>query len=317
MKVHPECRAFVAVVEELLERRRQELVSGSLPSQRWQIDDWGPRKWHHTELEDTVYSSYKRMRQGSITRPPRRQIVMDIADYLNCSLAERNRLLLAAHLMPVEPYHTGNELQSLVRLTAEATIHLPMPLMIINRDWRIHYANDHLLAFYDITADQLATIAPERLNVLHLLFDPTLPFYANIIAHHESSQQMALQTITGFKTANRLCQHESWYQETVDHLMLLPDFARSWQQIVIDQPAPVDRGPASSVVFTSTLPCLHDMTRLARLRPLLISAGYFHFDFPLAVGFVPADDATRALFQEIGLPYPLHNEQSSGGHFVL
>src|SRR5579884_638329 len=307
-KVHPDCRAFVAVVEELLERRRQELLSGEAHAARWQIDDWGPRKWHRTELEDTVYSSYKRMRQGSITRPPRRQIVMDIADYLNCSLAERNRLLLAAHLLPVEPYHTGGELQALVRMTAEATSHLPMPLMIINRDWRIHYASAHLLALYDISAEQLAVIPPERLNVLHLLFDPALPFYANVTAHHDSWQQMALQTITGFKMANRLCQHEPWYQETVDHLMLLPEFSWVWQQVRLDQPLPTDRAPMSSVVFASTLPCLHDTTRIARLRPLLISAGYFEFDFPLAVGFVPADDATRTLFQEIGLPFPPQNE---------
>lgn len=270
-KVHPDCRAFVTVVEELLARRQHEYLTGARSVPSWQVDEWGPRKWHRTELEDMVYSSYKRMRQGAITRPPRRQVVMDIADYLNCSLRERNHLLLAAHLQPIEAYVTGAELQMLVRLSAEAALHLPMPWMIINRDWHVEYANEHLLALYAVRLDQLAAIPPERFNVLHLLFDPALPFYANITIDRMAWEQMALLTVLGFKQANRFCQNEDWYGEVVNRLMVLPDFARIWREADLEQQS---KTLPVGVTFATTLPGLPHSVCLAQLRPLLISVGY-------------------------------------------
>lgn len=313
-RVHPDCRAFVAVVEELLERRQRDSFVTGQPSHSWQTDEWGPRKWHRTELEDMVYSSYRRMRQGSITRPPRRQVVLDIADYLNCSLEERNRLLVAAHLLPVEPYLTGDDLRALVELSAEAAHHLAMPWMIINRDWRIHYTNSHLLDLYDISAAEVAAIEPERFNVLHLLFDPTLPFYANMMVDRDAWTEMALLTVRGFRQANRFCEYEPWYHEGVSRLMALPDFSSIWQRASTDHPS---NAPIAEAVFATMLPALRDPSCVARLRPLLISAGYFQFDFPRIVGFVPADISTQALFERVGLPFPQTSLESSTEHFVL
>jgi hypothetical protein len=311
-QVHPDCRTFVAVVEELLERRQEERRLGGDAARTGHDAEWGLRKWHRTELEDMVYASYKRMRQGAITRPPRRQVVMDIADYLNCSLEERNRLLLAARLTPVERYHTGSHLQTLVTLSAEAAQPLPMPWMIINWDWRIHHVNAHLLALYDLSAEEVAAIAPERFNVLDLLFDPTLPFSAHLV-DRARWRRMATLTVRGFRMANRFCEFDSWYRETVARLMTLPDFAPIWSQASID--GAIDDAPAD-VIFTTALPALHDSSLLARIRPLLISAGYFQFDFPRIIGFVPADSATRALFQRVELPFPAGSEGESDAHFV-
>src|SRR5438128_3725909 len=102
-KVHPDCRDFVVVIEELLSRRREELADGIEPHSLFD-NEWGPRTWTQTDMEDMVYSSYKQMRRGRITRPPKREIVMDIADYLNCTMQERNRLLEAAHFAPIDIY---------------------------------------------------------------------------------------------------------------------------------------------------------------------------------------------------------------------
>ncbi len=136
-EVHPDCRDFVTQVEMLLLWRQQETVEGTIKQPvDEQEDDWGPRKWHRKELEDMVYSSYKRMRQGHITRPPRREVVLEIADYLHCSFEERNRLLIAAHTLPVEQYLTGPALANMVHEIREVACVLPMPALIINRDWQ-------------------------------------------------------------------------------------------------------------------------------------------------------------------------------------
>jgi hypothetical protein len=290
-RVHPACRDFVRTVEELLERRRQEQMAGRLAA-AYDQERWWPRSWHRTELEDSVYSSYKQMRQGRITRPPRRETVMEIADYLNCTIAERNRLLIAAHAAPVSPYLTGERLAELLPVAIEVASQLAIPAMVINRDWQIHYLNQGMLDTFPVSAEQFATVRPDQQNVLHLLFDPALPLHAHLIAYPDSWERMVRQTIYGFKLANLLCQHEPWYAELVEQLMKLPRFEHHWQTIYIDRSFDVDpsallRDPM--VTLEVALGSVQPPAAHLRLRPVIISVGYFQFDFPLVLAFFPTD----------------------------
>jgi MmyB-like transcription regulator ligand binding domain len=302
--IHPDCVEFVRVIEALLLFRQQEAGRGRkiLPYDSWE-DEWGPRKWHRTELEDMVYSSYKRMRQGHITRPPRREVVMEIADYFQCTLLERNRLLLAAHTFPVELYLTGLELERVLRVVIETACVLPIPAMIINRDWRIHYLNESILRLYDVSPEQIAALPASSVNMLQLLFDPALPLYPNLIVNRESWVQMALQTLYGFKMANLLSMYEPWYQQVVSQLARLPEFSWYWQQVHLEKR--VEAAPTSAVGVTleTTVPRLGDPSRSLSLRPLVISTGYFHYTFPQIIGLLPISPEGQAIFEEIGLPY--------------
>ena len=313
--VHPDCVEFVKVIEELLLLRQEEAGQRrpSLPHDAWD-DDWGPRKWHRTELEDMVYSSYKRMRQGHITRPPRREVVMEIADYFQCTLLERNRLLLAAHTFPVELYLQGPELERMLRVVIEIARALPMPAMIINRDWRIHYFNEALLRLYDVSPQQIAELPASSLNFLQLLFDPELPLYANLMIHRASWEQMALQTIYGFKMANLLSMYEPWYQQVVSQLMRLPAFSWYWQQVHLEKHVEAATTSPAGVTLSTAVPRLGDSSRSLSLRPLVISTGYFHYTFPQMIGLLPVSAEDQAIFEKVGLPYltPL-----PGGQIVL
>ncbi|HEY1349479.1 MAG TPA: hypothetical protein VGF67_07645 [Ktedonobacteraceae bacterium] len=302
--VHPDCVAFVRAVEELLSLRQQAARQGrqTPPFDVWE-DDWGPRKWHRTELEDMVYSSYKRMRQGHITRPPRREVVMEIADYFQCTLLERNRLLLAAHTFPVEPYLTGAELERILAVVIATACTLPMPAMVINRDWRIHYLNEALLLLYDLSAEQIARLPASAVNMLQLLFDPTLPLYPNLMIDRASWEQMALQTIYGFTLANLLSVYEPCYQQVVSQLLRLPEFVRYWRQVQREKPAASTALSAASVTLQTAIPRLGDSSRALSLRPLVISTGYFQYTFPQIIALLPASPRDQAMFEEIGLPY--------------
>ncbi len=301
--VHPECVEFVRVIEELLLLRQQEAGQHrqALPYDAGE-DDWGPRKWHRTELEDMVYSSYKRMRQGHITRPPRREVVMEMADYFQCTLLERNRLLLAAHTFPVELYLRGPELLRVLRVAIDIARALPMPAMIINRDWRIHYLNEGTLRLYDVSAEQIAELPASSVNLLQLLFDPTLPLYPNLMINRESWTQMALQTIYGFKMANFLSMYEPWYQQVVDQLMRLPAFSWYWQQAHLEKHMEAAPTSAAGVTLETAVPRLGDPSRSLSLRPLVISIGYFHYTFPQIIGLLPLSASDQAIFEEVGLP---------------
>ncbi len=290
--IHPDCQAFVLCVESLLERRRAELrrpAAGALPA-----NAWGPRSWFRTELEDMVYSSYKQMRKGRITRPPRREVVMELADYLECTLEERNRLLLAAGAAPIAPYLTGAELHAALRIATGVAEQLAIPAVIITRDWHIHYFNDQLIQLFEVTPAQLAALAPHQFNVLHLLFDPALPLHPHLIQNRDSWTRMARQTIYAFKGANQLNQFDGWYSEVLAQLLALPEFADHWASVTVDQPFAADLS-ACNQASTLTLefqvqPAAGPAQRIW-LRPLLISVGYFQFDFPQIVAFVPADGA--------------------------
>ena len=298
---HPACRDFVGVVEDLLARRRADLHPAAQAS--WNHDGWGPRMWTRTELEDIVYSSYKQMRRGRITRPPRREIVMDIADYLGCTLDERNRLLLAADAAPIAPYLTGAELQAVIRIAQEVAEPLPMPAIIINRDWHVHYLNDYMLALFNVTSAQLAALEPDQLNVLHLLFDPDLPLYEHLIENRESWIRMVRQTLYGFKLANMLSRFEPWYCSLVEQLMQLPEFEAHWESVHIDEKAGVDlQATLDSPTILLEIRIHQPVARTAWVRPLLVSVGYFQFDFPQIVAFVPADATSRATFHNLHIP---------------
>lgn len=313
--IHSDCLEFVRVVEELLLLRQQSArqEQQTLDVEVWE-DDWGPRKWHRTELEDMVYSSYKRMRQGHITRPPRREVVMEIADYLQCTLLERNRLLLAARTFPVEPYLTGSALEDVLPVAIETARLLPMPAMILNRDWRIHYLNEALLHLYDISPEQIAQLPTSSVNMLQLLFDPALPLYPNLMINRASWEQMALQTIYGFTLANLLSMYEPWYQQVVSQLLHLPEFARCWRQVRREKRTGAAPASLANVTLETAAPRLGDPSRALSLRPLVISTGYFQYTFPQIIGLLPVSAKDRAIFEEIGLPYlrPL-----PGGQLVL
>lgn len=297
--IHPDCAEFVTTVEELLTRRQQELADGTY-SRSWE-DEWGPRFWTRTEMEDMVYSSYKQMRRGRITRPPRREVIMDIANYLNCTLEERNRLLVSANLAPVDPYLTGKALEELLQPTIEIAESLDMPAVIINRDWRIHYLNPQMLVLYGVTPEQLEAVPPEDRNILCLLFDPQLPLYINLIDNAASWTRMVRQTIYGFKVANRLCQYELWYQDLVEQLMQLPEFEYHWKTVRTDIPFDQDMSATNlPILLDSKTPGLHVHSRRSWLRPLVISVGYFQFDFPQIVAFLPANKEARFNLAEIG-----------------
>lgn len=303
MNIHPDCRDFVITIEELLNRRQEEINRGTVvPS--WDYDEWGPRLWNRTEMEDMVYSSYKQMRRGRITRPPRREIVMQIADYLNCTLEERNRLLISAEIAPLDPYLTGEALEASLHPTIAIAAAMELPAMVINRDWHIHFLNDPILTMYDVTVEQLQAIPTEQQNALRLLFDPRLPLYPNLIGNEGSWTRMARQTIYGFKSANRLSQFEPWYQNLIQQWLSLPTFEYHWKSVRTDIPFEQDPSSINSpsvIAVNSAVPRIREATPTVWLRPLVISPGYFQFDFPKIVAFMPADEEARLTLAEVGI----------------
>lgn len=301
-KVHPACRDFVAIVEELLSLRRGELERGERSNARF-VDGWGPRVWNRTEMEDMVYSSYKQMRRGRITRTPRRNVVMEIADYLNCTVEERNRLLQSADYAPIDIYLTGERLEELLKPAIQIAATTDAPAMVINRDWQIHYLNKAMMVLYNITPEQLQAFPEKQLNGIRVLFDPQMPLYRSLIDNDTSWRRMARQTVYGFKLANRLCQFEDWYQQLVAEWMTLPEFEDIWNTVRTDTLFEQDQSAINqpaAVLLDTAIPGANVAGARSWLRPVLISVGYFQYDFPQILSLLPADEEARLTLLEIG-----------------
>src|SRR5689334_19489735 len=58
------------------------------------------KRFTQQELTDEACPTYKNLLVGRSQRIPSRQTLMQIADYLECSMVQRNNLLLAARYLP-------------------------------------------------------------------------------------------------------------------------------------------------------------------------------------------------------------------------
>lgn len=299
-RIAPDCRDLALVIEELLARRRQDAARRALLAAPSRLQhDW-LKEWNRDELCDVVYSSYKALLKGAIRRPPRRQVVMELADYLECSLAERNRLLVAARYAPEQPYLQGAQLDAALAVAQTVIDELPLPAHSLTRDWDIHLLNDRLLRLLGLTPEQMAALAPEQRNVLELVFDPDLPLHALLSPNPETWDQTARREVYGFKQQNQLCQYDDWYAARIERLLRLPEFASYWQQTTLDaSPASAaDHHTFSTYLFELRYP---DGTTL-HVRSLLIALG--DIDYPKVIAYIPADQPTREVFARWGLAAP-------------
>jgi hypothetical protein len=279
--------AFMEAINDILKRRQAELKCGT--PRRMFFKDWD-RTWTLNELRDTTFH----MRR--VKRPPSRSTIMDIADYAECDLDERNRLLILTEHMPFVPLLGGSELKRLVEHVRPRMEYLPFPAYIVNRDWRILAMNQYMYSFFDFTQDLIDAVPVEHLNVLRLVFDPNLPIRSQLGGSWEAA---ARRNIYGFKKENVLCQFELWYQEHVVELMSLPDFSEIWEDVDVDHYlAEEPNNPYLPFYITYRKTPYGDL----KFQSLVISLG--NEDYPQIVAYVPVDDRDQILFAKLGLPTP-------------
>lgn len=128
--VRDECLEFAHALDTLLARRRKEIRDGQPLRVAW-FQEYGHRSWTQEECDLVAYSSYPDLRKGKIAKPPSKEKVMAIGNYLECTLEERNRLLLAANHAPIQPYLDRELLIPILRIAQSIAEYLPLPSYVI------------------------------------------------------------------------------------------------------------------------------------------------------------------------------------------
>jgi hypothetical protein len=250
------------------------------------------KRFTQQELNDEACLTYKNWLIGRSNRLPSRSMLMTIADYLECSLSERNDLLVAAQYLPEQPEWEGAELRRALEQAQQVMETLPYPASVITHTFQIQAANEFFLRLLDLPP--LETIPPHQRSTIHFLFHPDFSRRSTINEEaHALWQQNVLSGIQLFKRQNVLSQYDAWYQQLVKQWCALPGFQEYWEkarEATGQEVAPTKMMPARMATTGELLPI--------RVRHMLVStSGKIS---PAVSAFLPVDEAARAVFASFG-----------------
>jgi hypothetical protein len=248
------------------------------------------KRFTQQELNDEVCPTYKNLLIGRSQRLPERAMLMTIADYLECTLSERNDLLLAAQYLPEQPiWEDSTSLQKALDQAQQIIETLPYPAIIITHTYQVQAANKFFLHLLDLPS--LEALRPHQRSMMHLIFRFDYYKYTAITAEARASwQKHALFAIQHFKQQNVLYQHDTWYQQSVQQWHEeLTGFREYWEK-------------AETVTRQDFAPTKIVLARMApdsvllpiHVRHMLISVS--SKPFPIVSALFPVDAAARAVY---------------------
>ncbi|GCF10712.1 MmyB family transcriptional regulator [Dictyobacter arantiisoli] len=251
------------------------------------------KRFTQQELNDEACPTYKNWLIGRSNRLPSRSMLMTIADYLECSLSERNDLLLAAQYLPEQPALEGDELQRALEHAQQLMEMLPYPAMVVTHTFQVEAANEFLLRLLELPP--LDTLLPHQRNTLYFLFRPDFRARSTFNAEARALwQKHALYGVQLFKQKNLLYQCDAWYQQFVKQCCdNIADFQEYWdkaREATRQEDAPPKIVLARMATTGEMLPI-----RILHMHVSVSSKSY-----PAVSALLPVDEAARAVYASFG-----------------
>ena len=254
----------------------------------------GTRRYTFSEMYALVPTFENARHRSEHSRQLTIDELMTLCDYLDCSVAERNRVLHQARYEPVLRYISGNELHTALHTATTVLSYLPAPAYVLTQDWHVHAWNSHILRLLGWTESFTRLLKAEgRLGILHFIFDPGLGVRPYLAGEDGTWEEMAYRNVYAFKTQNWLYSHDPWYLEELERLMKLPDFAYYFNLAQVDA-----AHPNHKTEFISQIG--YPDGRTFRFRSLFISNGSIYY--PQVAMYMPVDEASRAILRSLGIP---------------
>lgn len=251
------------------------------------------KRFTQQELNDEACPTYKNWLIGRSNRLPERSTLMTIADYLECSLSERNDLLLAAQYLPEQTEWQGAEMQRALEHACQLLEMLPYPSIVITRSFQIEAANEFFLRLLEVPP--LDTLLPHQRNTVYFLFRPLIRMRSSINAEARAAwQKQVLYGIQLFKQNNVLYQYEPWYQEMVQQWCATEGFGEYWEMA---REATCQEDASPSKLFLACMPTTGELLPI-RTQSTLISVS--SKIYPAVMAMLPADEAARAVYALFG-----------------
>lgn len=251
------------------------------------------KRFTQQELTDEACPTYKNLLVGRSQRIPSRQTLMQIADYLECSMESRNNLLLAARYLPESLELEGDELRHALEQARQLMETLPYPAMLVTHTLAIEALNEPFQRFFAFPP--LMALPRTQRYVLPVLFREDLPIRERSSFNDQAVKAWQAGVSRGielFKQSNKLSQFEPWYHELVEQFCTVADFRQYWEQTpsILDQhDAPPKLLLGRNATTEEWLPI-----ELQHIRISVCSHMY-----PCIMAFRPLDDAAHDVFASL------------------
>lgn len=251
------------------------------------------KRFTQQELTDEAYPTYKNLLVGRSQRIPSRQTLMQIADYLECSIESRNNLLLAARYLPESLELEGDALKLTLEQAKQLMETLSYPAMLVTHTLAIEAINEpfqRLFAFPPLMA-----LPRTQRYVLPVIFREDLPIRERSTFNDQAVKAWQAGVSRGiqlFKQSNRLYQFEPWYHELVKQFCAVADFRRYWERTpsIFDQ----HDGPSKLLLGRNATTEEWLPIQLQHIRISVCSHMY-----PCIMALRPLDDAARDVFASL------------------
>ena len=238
------------------------------------------KRFTQEDLNDSVCPSYKNYLKKRSQRLPSRKMVMDIADYLECTIHERNTLLLAAHYVPMLIDPTGSHLEQLLDIGRSVVQQLAVPAMLCTRDWTIHTTNEAYRRIWGMPP--LQELAPYQRNSFYTLFD-SVTEARHFAPIHEHVLERA---IYAFRIHNEMYQFEDWFNNIVARCTAeWPVFQRIWHR-------PFD---PRILVNNMQYSAIHHAQNGELYRFCYAQISISSYQYPMVMAFMPLDPSSHHL----------------------
>jgi hypothetical protein len=187
------------------------------------------KRFTQDEIRYGPCPTYHNLLSGRSQRLPARQTLLDIADYLECTLAETNEILTTAQYLPQRVELTNQQYHNAIERAKLLMNLLPLPGLIYGYHQEIVAAKDTLLSLNNLP--RLEQWQPHQRNPAHWFFDhslPSHPFYWNTRQLAERTAQGVVEFIyllgkPHLREPNFAARLNRWRQ--------LPHFAYYWDLV--------------------------------------------------------------------------------------
>jgi hypothetical protein len=253
------------------------------------------KRFTQQELTDEACPTYKNLLVGRSYRVPSRPTIMQIAEYLECSAAERNDLLLAARYLPESLELEGSQLKQALEQARYLMETLPYPAMIVTHTLEVEALNEAFQRLFEFPP--LTAIPRAQRHILRFFFQHDLPMRGRSTFNDQAInvwQAGVSRSIQLFKHSNVLYQFEPWYQELVEQLCAVADFRRYWER----DPEMLDQQDVPSKLLLGRNATTDELLPI-QLRHVRLSV-CSHM-YPCIMVLLPLDDAARVVFASLGL----------------
>ncbi len=251
------------------------------------------KRFTQQELTDEACPTYKNLLVGRSRRVPSRQALMQIADYLECSMESRNNLLLAARYLPESLELEGDALRLTLEQARQLMETLPYPAMLVTHTLAIEALNEPFQRFFAFPP--LMVLPRTQRYVLPVFFREDLPirerstFNDQAVKAWQAGISRAIQL---FKQSNRLSQFEPWYYELVKQFCAVADFRRYWEQ----DAETLDQHDVPSKLLLGRNATTEEWLPI-QLQHIRISV--CSHTYPCIMALRPLDDAGRSVFASL------------------